>query len=370
MPFIDATFGALAALCTLSFFSVARRFRPQVLTFWGGAFYAMYAPAAGALAAALVLLVYGVDRPRLRWIAVAVLVALLAYHKRPDGTIVPLGLSFLAFELIHYTIERHRGKIAPARMADLAAFVFFFPARAAGPIKRYAPFAASLAAAEAVPELVTSGCARILAGLFKKVALANPLALVAAPVTAAGTAVEAWTAMFAYSLQIYFDFSAYSDIAIGVSRLMGIDVPENFRWPYLSSNIQDFWNRWHISLSSWTRDYVFMPVGRSLFKTRLRGRSAPIAAASYLASFLVIGAWHGLRPNFLLWGVYHGLLVTMYHLYKAWLPLGVMTSRAYQSAVASCAGALLTFLLVTIGWVLFRLDVPEAGRVLRLMFLL
>ena len=100
--------------------------------------------------------------------------------------------------------------------------------------------------------------------------------------------------MAAYSLALYMDFSAYSDFAIGVSRVMGIRVPENFNWPYLSTNIQDFWNRWHMSLSSWVRDYVFSTVGRQLFKTRLRHRPGVIATASYFATFLVVGAWHGL----------------------------------------------------------------------------
>jgi len=149
---------------------------------------------------------------------------------------------------------------------------------------------------------------------------------------------------------------------------MGIRIPENFRAPYLSSNIQEFWNRWHISLSSWVRDYVFMEVGQPLFKTRLKSRPRVIAAACYMTTFIVVGAWHGLTPNFLLWGLYHGLLLTAYHLYKVWIPIAVARSPLYSSRGATWAGMGLTFFLVTVGWVLFMVDLPSGFGLLRLMF--
>jgi alginate O-acetyltransferase complex protein AlgI len=212
------------------------------------------------------------------------------------------------------------------------------------------------------------GGLRIMAGLFKKVALADFLGLTVAEVSYVATPLHAWKVVLAYSLQIYLDFSAYSDIAIGLSRLMGIRVPENFRAPYLSENIQEFWNRWHISLSSWVRDYIFMEVGRRLFKTHLRSRSTVVAAACYLTTFTVIGAWHGLTPNFLVWGVYHGLLLVGYHLYKTWLPTAVVTHRLYQSRAGAWAGIGLTFFFVTVGWVLFMVDLPKGLNLLHLMF--
>jgi D-alanyl-lipoteichoic acid acyltransferase DltB (MBOAT superfamily) len=207
---------------------------------------------------------------------------------------------------------------------------------------------------------VYRGCFRILAGLFKKVVLADLLNGVAATVSTATTSQQAWKAMAAYSLALYMDFSAYSDFAIGVSRMMGIRVPENFNWPYFSTNIQDFWNRWHMTLSSWVRDYVFSTVGRQLFKTPLQ-RPGVIATASYFATFLVVGAWHGLATNFLVWGAYHAVLVTLFHFYKTWLPESVSTSRVYQSRLVSAGGILFTFALVTIGLVFFRTDVPRAS---------
>lgn len=381
--FIEPRFVVLVALCWTTLSLVPARFRSHTLAAWGLAFYALFAPQALWLVAGLTLVAYVCVGQRAKWIGIALLVGLLAYFKRPagltaaggalaplgDSPLVPLGFSYLALELIHYMVERSRGRIKDRSLPDLAAFVFFFPCRVAGPIKRYGDFTASVAGANGSARDVYIGCFRILAGLFKKVVLADLLNGVAATADAATTPDQAWKAMAAYSLALYMDFSAYSDFAIGVSRVMGIRVPENFNWPYLSTNIQDFWNRWHMSLSTWVRDYVFSTVGRQLFKTSLRQRPGVIATSSYLATFLVVGAWHGLAVNFIVWGAYHGVLVTLFHFYKAWLPESVATSRVYQSRLVSAAGVLITFALVTIGLVFFRMDVPHAVRVLRLMLL-
>jgi alginate O-acetyltransferase complex protein AlgI len=157
-------------------------------------------------------------------------------------------------------------------------------------------------------------------------------------------------------------------MAIGASRMLGFAVPENFNWPYLSPSIQEFWNRWHMSLSGWARDYVFTPAGRRLFKTRLKTSPTAIAALSYFATFLVIGAWHGLTPNFLVWGAYQGLLLTAYYVYRAYIPAGVARSGWFQSRLAGAASVALTFMAVTIGWVPFMTDLPRATTLLRLMF--
>jgi len=367
MLVIQVRFVLLAAATWLAFLTVPRRFRAHVLTVTGVAFYAIYAPSALWLVPPLVVLTYLAGATRGRWIVVGLLVGCLAYFKWPGGAVMPLGFSFLAFELMHYAIERGRGRIRDASFVDLAAFAFFFPCRIAGPIKRYADFTGAVVRAARAPEDVSRGGLRVLSGLLKKVVLADRLTALAATVSVAATPRQAWVAMLAYALELYFDFSAYSDIAIGLSRMMGIRVPENFNWPYLSSNIQEFWNRWHMSLSSWARDYIFMSVGRQLFKTRARRHPRLIAAASYMTTFLVIGAWHGLTPNFLVWGAYHGLLVTAFHLYKLALPVRVTGSPIYQSRVIVAAGILLTWVQVTIGWVFFRLDPPAAVRVLRLM---
>jgi alginate O-acetyltransferase complex protein AlgI len=378
--FIEPRFVLIVALCWITFAVVPVRFRSWTLAAWSAAFYALYAPAAIAIVAAAIVFTFVFAVRKQKWIVIAVVVGLLVYFKRPVGAavtaaadvpigspFVPLGFSYMALELVHYAIERTRGRIKSGSLVELAAFALFFPCRVAGPIKRYNDFTASVAAAEASATDVFQGCLRILAGLFKKAVLADALARAAATVTTAATRGQAWEAMLAYSLSIYLDFSAYSDFAIGVSRLMGIRVPENFNWPYLASNIQDFWNRWHMSLSFWVRDYVFTTTGRQLFKTRLKVRPGLIATTSYLLAFLVVGAWHGLSVNFLVWGLYHGTLVTAFHFYKTWLPLGVASSVLYQSRAVSWAGAAVTFVLVTMGWTFFRLDVPAALHVLRLM---
>jgi len=383
MTLLDPRYLVLVAVSWLAFFSVPPRFRPHVLTGSGLVFYTLYAPIAGCLAAALVVFTHLLTREpgrRSTAIAVVICVGLLAYYKWPrgfviagadladvrsGGPLVPLGLSFLALELIHYAVERRRGRIRSGTLLDLAAFAFFFPCRMAGPIKRFNDFTASVLSAERSSDNISEGCLRIVGGILKKVALADVLGRKAATIALAATPLEAWTVMVAYSLQLYLDFSAYSDIAIGVSRLMGIRVPENFRWPYASPNIQDFWNRWHMSLSWWAREYVLMVFGRALFKRRWN--ATVIASVCYLATFLVVGAWHGLTASFLVWGAYHGLLTASFHFYKTVLPVRIAASPIYQSRAAAWGGAAVTFVLVTIGWVFFRMDLPGAIRVLSLM---
>jgi alginate O-acetyltransferase complex protein AlgI len=205
-------------------------------------------------------------------------------------------------------------------------------------------------------------------GLAKKYILADVLALRVAEAAASYSSKHAWSVVFAYSLQIYFDFSAYSDIAIGFARILGIRLPENFNWPYLARNIREFWDRWHITLSHWVRDYVFTPVGRRLFKTKLRPWPAVIASISYLVTFLVVGAWHGLTAGFLIWGAYHGVLLSAYHLVRLKTPVVISDSGWYRSRFTRVASTAFTFLFVTIGWVPFMLPMAEAKKLLALMF--
>jgi alginate O-acetyltransferase complex protein AlgI len=384
MPIAALQFVVLVAVCSISFFLVPRTLRPHVLTVGGITFYLLYAAGALWLVGSAVVMTYLLSERRTYWLAVVVLALLLAVFKLPGGSVmgasllgprgfgdaaVPLGFSFLAFELIHYAVDRGRGRIPARSFIGLAAFAFFFPCRVAGPIKRYPDFSEEVASAHLLPENVSRGCIRIAAGLIKKIALADPLGSVAAGLAEATTALDAWTSALSYSFQLYLDFSAYSDIAVGISLLMGIRVPENFNWPYLSENIQEFWRRWHMSLSSWAQDYVFANVGRALFKTRLRARPGAIATISYVMAFLTIGAWHGLTPNFLAWGAYHGTLMVTFHFYKGLVPVSVATSALYRSSVGRWSAIGVTFFLVTIGWVFFRLDPSEAVRTLRLMLM-
>jgi alginate O-acetyltransferase complex protein AlgI len=381
--FTEVRFVLLVVACWVTFFGVPRRYRAHALAFWGVVFYGLYAGRYLPLILALVLGVHVVLKPRSAWIVVAGVAALLGYFKiGAEGSavtamgidvgsgaaaLIPLGLSFLAFELMHFAIERRRGRIGDASLIDLAAFAFFFPCRVAGPIKRFPDFRSAVARAEASLDDVYAGVLRILVGLVKKVVIADTLALTVAEVGYAATPAHVWKIVLAYSLQIFFDFSAYSDIAIGVSRVLGVTVPENFRWPYLSSNIREFWNRWHITLSSWVRDYVFLPMGHALFGTGLRRDPLVIAAASYLTSFLIIGAWHGLMVNYLVWGAYHGVLLTGYQVARARMPSAISGSALYRSPVATGAGVVITFMLVSVGWIPFMTTLPNAWRLVRIM---
>ena len=380
--FIEPRFVLVVALCWITFAVVQRRFRSHALAFWSLVFYALYAPRALGLVLAVVVLTYLLatrlsNGRRAKWIVIAVVVGLLAYFKRPagaaaalgavdlqgDNPFVPLGFSYLALELMHYAIERSRGRIKGGTFVDFAACTLFFTCRVAGPIKRYNDFTASVAEAAGSAKDVYHGAFRILSGLVKKAVFADALGRYAANVATATTAGQAWQGMLAYSLSLYLDFSAYSDFAIGVSRLMGIRVPENFNWPYLASNIQDFWNRWHMSLSFWVRDYVFTNTGRQLFRTRLKASWRH--RGGKLRDVPVVGGGTACRRASV-WGAYHALLVTAFHFYKAWLPIRIATNPVYQSRVVSWAGTA-PFVLVTVGWVFFRMDLHSAVRVLRLM---
>lgn len=366
MIFTDLRFVALFLGCWISFAVLPKRFRAAVLTFWGAAFYAVYA---GPFFAVVLLLALLTFFRRMGWLAAIATVALLAYFKADTTSVlVPLGFSYLAFELLHVVAERRRGRIESLSLIDLLAFIFFAPARIAGPIKRYPDFVAAVRDAEPSSENVYRGLLRILFGFAKKFFLADVLALTVAESAYVATAKQAWIVVFAFALRIWLDFSAYSDIAIGLGRTLGIVLPENFRAPYLARNIRDFWERWHITLSHWVRDYVFTPLGRSMFRTPLRNTPVIIAVVSYLVTFAVVGAWHGLTPAFLIWGVYHGVLLSLYHVIRLKTPARIADHPWYGSRAARVASIAITFFAVAVGWVPFMLPLPKAAKMLALMF--
>ena len=272
---------------------------------------------------------------------------------RPAGAVMPLGLSFFTFEFIHFAVESYRGRIVKAPLPTYAAFIFFFPTMVAGPIKRYPEFAADLEKAQLQPELVQRGVTRILSGLAKKHVLADsftlwsdrlngPLALTATP----GELV-AW--ILAYGMKIYFDFSGYSDIAIGCGNLFGLHIPENFDWPYLSRNISEFWRRWHISLGRWIFDYIYVPLGGS------RHGEARVAA-NLLLAFAVSGLWHGASYNFVVWGLWHGALQVLERLWRR-------ASKALDWDMPAPLAVGLTYGAVHVGWAFFCMDLGRCWLV-------
>jgi len=258
---------------------------------------------------------------------------------------LPIGISFFTFEKISYVVDVWRGDVEARRDPfDVLLFVAFFPRSIAGPITRMREIQADLRAPRPRAADVGAGATRFAHGLAKKVLIADQIAPVAdAAFAAAGsgslTTSAAWIGALAFALQLYFDFSGYSDMAIGIGMMLGFRLPENFRRPYSAVSMTDFWRRWHMTLSRWFRDYVYIPLGGNRHGERATYRNL-------LLVFALTGLWHGAAWSFVLWGLYHG----------AWLMLERrMGWRAVDGPVAHAAlRRAATFLIVLVGWVLFR----------------
>lgn len=253
---------------------------------------------------------------------------------------LPIGISFFTFQAMSYVIDVYRGRVCAERRLDkVALYISLFPQLIAGPIVRYVDIAAQIDDRRETMDAFTRGMARFIVGLSKKVLIANALApladeafaLAGGPLGAAG----AWLGLISYALQILFDFSGYSDMAIGLGHMFGFTFLENFSYPYIARSIKEFWNRWHISLSTWFRDYVYIPLGGNR-----RGRARQLFNISVV--FLLTGIWHGASWTFLLWGAYHGFFRILEELIKKRPP------KAVEWA--------LTLLIVLGGWLIFRAD--------------
>jgi alginate O-acetyltransferase complex protein AlgI len=271
---------------------------------------------------------------------------------------LPLGISFFAFQGISYLMDVYRGDIQPSsKLLAFATYKSMFPQLIAGPIVRYADVSKDLYGRRITSDDVLSGIERFCRGLAKKVIIADTMAQIvdaifALPANEMGFE-EAWLGAIAYTIQIYFDFSGYSDMAIGMGRMMGFTYPENFNHPYTAVSIRDFWRRWHMTLSSWFRDYVYVSLGGNR-----RG-----AARTYLNLFVIFfltGLWHGASWTFVIWGLWHGLFMILERRFdpSAW-PIPSAFRRFYM------------LLVVIVGWVLFRASsFDQAGLFLSHMFLL
>jgi alginate O-acetyltransferase complex protein AlgI len=274
--------------------------------------------------------------------------------------VLPLGISFFTFEFIHYLVDIYRGSVPVHDFSKFHVFAAFFPTQIAGPIKRFQQFVPSLAKLDRLDaDLAREGLGLIGLGLAKKVLLADKLAPIADAGFAAGAAgalgaADAWIATLAFSLQIYLDFSGYTDIARGSAQLFGFRIPINFDAPYLATGVSDFWRRWHISLSTWLRDYLFIPLGGS--RQRL-----PLTVRNLLITMALGGLWHGAAWHFVAWGLYWGVVLGIDRLMRAFLP-------ARRSAGLVGAGWATTQLVVLVGWVPFRAEtLPHAARMLAAM---
>lgn len=270
-----------------------------------------------------------------------------------QGAFLPIGISFFTFEFIHYAVDRYRGNIKSSNLSEYLAFLFFFPTMVAGPIKRYQDFTGCLQ--EPSLDWVTDwnrGITRILIGLVKKFAIADMLTSLTDHLNAKDILVaDRWVLLiwlFSYGWKIYFDFSAYSDIAIGSGRLFGIKIPENFDWPYFRTSISSFWQHWHISLYRWLVDYVFIPIGGS------RGSLLLICRNIFIV-MIVSGIWHGAALHFVVWGIWHGLLLVIHRLWETWCKQREKNDRAFS--LNSFIAWLLTYISVNIGWAFFAMDI-------------
>jgi D-alanyl-lipoteichoic acid acyltransferase DltB (MBOAT superfamily) len=292
-----------------------------------------------------------------------------------------LGFSYLAFRLIHVLRDRATGRLPALELREFVAYAVFFPSLAAGPIDRAERFARDFRAPQAAPRAdVVEGAQRIAWGVLKKFAVADTLALIALNgVNAAQTASTGWTwaLLYAYAFRLYFDFSGYTDIAIGLGRMFGIRLPENFDRPYLKPNLTAFWNSWHMTLANWFRAYAFNPLTRALRSPApSAGRLAAAVAASpasiiligQTTTMLLIGLWHGVTPNFALWGLWQALGL---FIHNRWLDYcrrrearqagdsEQRTEGRWRKAAVQAAKVAVTFHFVALGWVWFALPNVE-----------
>jgi D-alanyl-lipoteichoic acid acyltransferase DltB (MBOAT superfamily) len=368
------------------YFLLGRRQLHEIAITWLVAcslfFYAWWNPAYLALLVGSILFNYGFGlaltrRPGVggRWLlaaGVAANLGVLGYFKyanfflenvgritgsplQLEAVILPLGVSFITFQKIAYLVDAWQGRTREYNFLHFCLFVTFFPQLIAGPIVHHRdvmPQFTQRALHVFRHENLSVGLSIFLFGLFKKVVIADSLAPFATPIFSAAasgavlTPAEAWTGALAYAFQLYFDFSGYSDMAIGLARMFGVKLPLNFHSPYKATSIIDFWRRWHMTLSRFLRDYLYIPLGGN--------RHGP--ARRYLnlfATMLLGGLWHGAAWNFVVWGALHGFYLFVNHAWRALLKALGLESLA-RVRVYRVAAGLLTFLAVLVGWVFFR----------------
>ena len=346
-------------------------------------FYGWWSPRYLLLLSALILINFGIAKgalasrnrgeeeicKRLCVLGIVVNLAALGYYKYANffidninyffgldlyvkSIVLPIGISFFTFQKIAFLADIHENKIKNFNLLDFALFVTFFPQLIAGPIVHHSEIMPQFGYFKKISfKTVKVGMAIFIIGLAKKVILADTAAKFVSPVfnsAAGGMHLDffaAWSAALAYTVQIYFDFSAYSDMAIGISQLFGIDLPINFDSPYKSKSIIEFWRRWHMTLSRFLRDYLYIPMGGNK-----RGKVRRYV--NLLLTMLLGGIWHGAGWTYLLWGALHGMYLAINH---GWCALGEKKSfNKKELKFSSVMGRTLTFLAVVVGWVFFR----------------
>ncbi|MCL4237717.1 MAG: hypothetical protein KJ047_05670 [Anaerolineae bacterium] len=276
-----------------------------------------------------------------------------------------LGFSYVAFRLLHTARDRQTGLLPALSLREYTTYAIFFPAFTAGPIDRAERFVGELRALPG-PDAArfVQGGMRIAVGIGKKFVIADSLAILAldtAKAQAATSTLGLWALLYAYAFQIYFDFSGYSDIAIGLGQWCGVKLPENFSQPYLKRNITLFWQSWHITLSQWVRFYVFSPLSRFLLTRPRKPSPTVLVLVGQLVTMLIIGLWHGVTWGFVAWGLWHGAGLFVHKVYSDRTRAHYLRLRAHPrlGRAVEVAGVLITFHFVALGWVWFAL--PDIG---------
>lgn len=272
-----------------------------------------------------------------------------------------LGFSYIAFRMLHTLRDRQSGRLPAMALEEYFIYMLFFPAVSAGPIDRSERFLRDLRQ-PFVPSAETLGGAskRLVIGLFKKFVVADLLAIIALNSTNASQLVStgwAWVLVYAYTFQIFFDFSGYTDIAIGMGLLMGVRLPENFNAPYLKPNLTQFWNNWHMTLTQWFRAYFFNPLTRAMRSGKNPTPVWLVILVTQVATMTLIGLWHGITLNFVLWGAWHGLGLFLQNRWSDWTkPLSArIQEKPRLNKTVTIFTTLLTFQFVAMGWVWFAL---------------
>jgi alginate O-acetyltransferase complex protein AlgI len=267
-----------------------------------------------------------------------------------------VGISFFTFQGMSYIIDAYRGRVpVNRRFTDIALYISLFPQLIAGPIVNYKDIALQLHERRHSPALFAAGIDRFITGLAKKILIGDVLGEAYARIFGAfarGTdSASVWLAVICFTFHIYFDFSAYSDMAVGLGRMFGFDIMENFNYPYISASVTEFWRRWHISLSTWFRDYLYIPLG---------GNRRGNVYVNLFIVFCATGIWHGASWQFLLWGLWHGLFLIIE---KA------LAKRGVTDKIPRAAGWAFTMFVAVMGWVMFAADgVGGALELYRAMF--
>jgi alginate O-acetyltransferase complex protein AlgI len=273
-----------------------------------------------------------------------------------------LGYSYTAFRLLHILFDKRKDRLPDMDLAEFASYVIFFPAFIAGPIDRVQNFTKQMRASPVIDAArFIAGMERLTLGIFKKFVLADSLALISLNAINAeqiNNTLWGWIILYAYSFRILLDFSGYTDIAIGIGIFTGIQLPENFNRPYLKSNLTEFWNNWHMTLTQWFRAYFFNPLTRALRSAKVEIPLPLIIATGQVSTMVIIGLWHGISWSFVSWGAWHGIGLFIHNRWSTFLKNRQLNSN---SAWLRAFGTIFTFQYVALGWVWFVLPSPELG---------